>query len=303
MIRHLCFCMTLLVTAQTAHAGVEFTVGDYPHQAGYDATFLHSASSGSENDASMNGSLSSDLSGTLMGDVVNTDILKNISGSINGTAGNLASYLGNGITPATPITIQLGISAGGNGALDFSVASTEKIGGWIDYSITAIGTSGTFTDIGTFFFFPKQLVSGSVTLPNDGSLDDDKDFALWGNNWQYTNPDWSFLTALENATSLTAANKTSVRPSDNNSGVDFGIDIYAVWQSSIDTDTTPTPEPTTVIVWSLLSVVGFVAYRKYNGNKSLTAIDAYCPDCGGQTLVQSSPSEKISCPQCSSVGL
>jgi hypothetical protein len=260
-------------TATSASVHTYYDVRQQDTIDGFSASWLHAATSGlngsSENGALLNGAISSRLSGNFEGDL-SGNVLSNISGGINGRLKQLASYLNGTLSTnfgtSDAFELRLGESAnGGKGALAFETTGTgtgEFTGGFLDFSLYVANNTASLLD-GTFFFKP-QAESGSDPLsPNRGN-----DFAstLWGFNWMHDGApvdggettDWSsFLSGLG------YTGPSILRTPSSGPGLDapLGIALYIVDPPAPPDGGLSNPEPTTLVIWGLLGIVGAVTFR------------------------------------------
>jgi hypothetical protein len=232
----------------------------------FTASWLHDASMGSSgaspNRAYRSGYLSERIQGSLSGDFNEIDnTLKDIGGTLTGTLGMLPAdaFVGD-----EAFELRLGRTVGGTstGALKFNTSGTgvgDFTGGFIDYDLRVNDTSVL---AGTFFFKPQAETGSSALSPNRG---DAQAFTLWGYNYMHSSGpvgsgpvgsgpvgggadtvDW-----LEFLQDLGYAGESLVNRGDSNLGIAlFASDPEPPIHNSAN------PEPTTLIVWGGLAMIG-----------------------------------------------
>jgi hypothetical protein len=256
MIQHFARTIRLLTVAvfaavtSTALASVQVSydiLKEYPTP-GASASWVHSATpGGSGNAANFYGELmSSRVAGSLVGDLEG-NVLSNLTGSVSGKLKQLSGYVSGGYEMGQVFELKFGAAAGDgkSGMLQFvSNDDGEFVGGWMDFSLQVNSTEL----LGGKLFFKPQAENGSPSLsPNRG---DASAFTLWGLNWTHdslpaivgdTPPAYlDFLASLGHSGSVD-------RPTSGTLGV-------ALFLS--DPVTNHAPEPTALLIWGMLAIIG-----------------------------------------------
>ena len=244
---------TVEASVHTYHVGDLINAGD---GVAYTASWLHDASMGSSGDspnrAYRSGYLSERISGSLSGNFNEIDnTLKNISGTLTGTLRMLpaGSYVNN---EAFELRLGKAVGDSNTGALKFNTSGTGVgifTGGFIDYDLRVNNLSVL---AGTFFFKPQAEAGSSDLSPNRGNA---QAFTLWGYNYMHSSGpvgggadtvDWlAFLRGLGYTGS------SLVERGDSNLGIAlFASDPEPPIHNSAN------PEPTTLLVWAGLAMIG-----------------------------------------------
>jgi hypothetical protein len=248
------------ISASGALASVQVSydiLKEYP-TSGMSASWVHSATLGGPdaNDAYFNGLMSGRVAGSLTG-LLDGDKLTDISGTVGGKLKQLSGYFLPGTYSMGDVfNLKLGEAAGAgkSGKLQFvSNGDGEFVGGWMDFSLEV---SGSILKSGTLFFKPQAENSSPTLSPNRG---DSAAFTLWGLNWTHeslpavvddTLPDYSkFLSDLDQSNSVN-------RPGEFET---LGIALYL---SNSKAQYHGNPEPTTLVIWGMLAMVGAACSRR-----------------------------------------
>jgi hypothetical protein len=282
----ICICVSR--STASVHP-VTYSVGELdslgPGDNLFSASLLHDASAAptpsgpvpakSDNRAYLMGWTSGLMSGSLSGDYDDsTNRLTSIGGIVTG---NLRMLLGDSVAVKNKeFVLKLGQDAGAGktGAIQFEtdgVGQGQYSGGFIDFALALAGeTSNLLT--GTFFFKPQAETGSLMLSPNRG---DASTFTLWGYNWMHDSPafdsdtnsfSWSeFLDPLGYQGTVTRP--SIVDDADNHT---LGVALYVSAPQSQLTYAA-NPEPTTCLVWGVLSLIGFVAsYRSREIGRGVT---------------------------------
>jgi hypothetical protein len=236
----------------------------------FSASWLHDATSSpssgpsgsglSDNRAYRMGEISSLMTGSIYGDF---DAAENVLGGIGGTITGKTLYLLDDFKSSfngKEFALKLGKDAGAgkSGALKFKtdgVASGQYSGGFIDFLLSVEGESALS---GTFFFKPQAESGGTMPSPNRG---DAASFTLWGNNWMHDSEPfgggpavgWTAFLASLGYSGNNVLRPDIVAGEANQTNHTLGISLFVTASHS--------PEPTTFIVWGLLSMIG-VGYSR-----------------------------------------
>lgn len=261
----LCFTIVLISNASCEAAIQTYEVRDIYSSsvAEFSASWLHSADASVngtvENGARRNGLTSSRLTGSLQADL-SGNVLSDVTGVVQGNLGQLASslnaQLGLGLLPQDAFELRLGGAAGGSGAIQL-LSADEFTGGYLDYSLY-VGSVGDTVASGTFFYKPQAELGNALLDPNRG---DANAFTLWGNNWMHdgspvagsNEPDFTDWQSFLSPLGYTGGN---VLRSAGGLDAELGTSFYLVNQNQL-----ANPEPTALVVWSLLGI-SCSAYRR-----------------------------------------
>lgn len=264
--------------ASTTTASVQFNVGKYKLNESpvpFVASWLHDASSSpsagasvfgpEDNRAFRTGNTSSALGGSFEGDFDSTgNVVTNIRGTLSGTTKMLLNSFDSSNNFQSFI-LKLGQDAGAgkSGKLAFETVGTrEYTGGYIDYAIAVAINGVDYVDVltGTFFFKPQGENSNSLLSPNRGTV---SEFMLWGYNYMHDSyaysgatADWaSFFSTLGYTNNVTrpaiVGDSGSTAPPTNQT---LGVSLYVT--SGIPGSSGNNPEPTALIIWAMLTMVG-----------------------------------------------
>lgn len=258
--------------AAATHASVQFNVGQFQLNEApvpFVASWLHDASSSpsvgasvygpDDNRAYRTGDTSSPLVGSFSGDFdASQNLVTNIRGSLSGkTQLLLDSFDSSKNFQSFKLKLGQEAGAGKNGTLVFETEGSpggQYTGGFVDY-VLAVATNGVdYVDVlaGTFFFKPQGENSSSLLSPNRGTV---SQFTLWGYNYMHDsyaydggNVDWTtFLASLGYSGNVSRPDIVG-DPSAAPTNQTLGISLYVT--------SAHMPEPTALVVWSLLTMVG-----------------------------------------------
>ena len=239
----------------------------------FSASWLHDASgtpspSGSvpaaqDNRAYRTGTTSSSITGSLYGDL---DATQNVLSGIGGTLSGKTRYLlddFNSSLNGKEFVLNLGKDAGSgkSGKLKFETSGAgqgEFTGGYIDFALSIVGGPANMLT-GTFFFKPQAEMGSTPLTPNRGNS---SAFTLWGYNWMHDSAPFGGGDAVNWATfmdSLQYGGPAVVRPTivSDESNQTLGISLYVT-----SVNNSVNPEPTTLIVWGALSMIGLCYSRR-----------------------------------------
>jgi hypothetical protein len=210
-----------------------------------------------DNRAYRSGNLSGLISGSLYGDFDSSrNELQGIGGSVTG---KLQYLLGVGHSEET-FVLKLGETAGAGktGALKFETEGAgEYSGGFIDFALSYTGAVNPLT--GTFFFKPQAETGSLLLSPNRGSA---TAFTLWGYNYMHASAPYGSTENTVDWTTFLGAlgydDGTVVRASQDQT---LGIALF-VSNPDPSPEYAANPEPTTVFVWAVLSILGLGYCRR-----------------------------------------
>lgn len=248
-----------LLCQSTATAAIEYELGNL-EGGGFSSSYLHSASAHTNNnDASMSGQISQALGAGYDRVKVNRNgnVLTILPSEIDVQVGGLMDAFS---ATSTTDSLKLKLTGGvlvlyPNDIYDPDAEYADGfIGGFINYEVTA---GAVTSQAGTFFFEPKQIGADNVPV-NKYIGSGGATIGLWGNNWEYSDGDWRFLTESDHtyydpAFTASGSGLPSTAPTTRDAvGVDLGIDL-GLFETYPDIE--PVPEPTALVVWSLLGLV------------------------------------------------
>jgi hypothetical protein len=209
------------------------------------------------------GATSSSITGSLHGDLDSTlNVLSDIGGSLIGKTRYLLDNFDDSLN-GQEFVLKLGKDAGSGktGKLKFETSGAgqgEFTGGFIDFALSIVGgPSNVLT--GTFFFKPQAEMGTSPLTPNRGNS---TAFTLWGYNWMHDSAPLGGGDAVNWTTfmdSLRYDGEIVQRPSivnDENNHT-LGISLYVTAATN-----SVNPEPTALIVWGALSMIGLCYARR-----------------------------------------